>query len=205
MDQDCNKTRTLNDTGFLPNDVKFGPDGSIAVTNEYSYSYGAGNIYFYPPGSIYHNRVATGLFESFMFGAFDKSGNFYNDGIAQSGATGIGVVPSGSSADKPTGISGVIRPAGIDVAADGIINIVDQACPCIRRYRGSSHVGDIKLSGVEDPIAIALNKQNNRIWVTDAKAGKLYEYRYPAGGKPLAAIGGLQDNYGVGVLPAPEP
>ncbi|HET6277139.1 MAG TPA: hypothetical protein VFE16_14515 [Candidatus Cybelea sp.] len=204
LNQDCNKTRTLNDRGFLPNDVKFGPGGTIGVTNEYSASYGAGNIYFYPPGSINHNRVAKGLFEYFMFGAFDKNGNFFNDGITPNGQSEIGVVPNGGSTDESAGISGVTRPAGIAIASDGIINIVDQACPCIRRYNGKSHVGDIKLSGIEDPIAVALNKPNNRVWVTDAKAGRLYQYRYPAGGKPVSSIGGLQGNYGVGVLPAPD-
>jgi hypothetical protein len=205
LDSSCNTMRTLSDSGYYPLDVAIARKGEVAVTNELSTNLGPGNITFYAPGSNQHNRVATGLLTHFYFGAFDADGNFYNDGMTSSGGSAIGVVRPGSSVDISAGISGVVRPGGIAVASNGTVNIVDQSCPCIQIYRGKSHVGEVTLSGAVDPLSLALNQSNDRVWVSDNAAGTVSAYPYPGGGKPVAVLKGFTDAYGVGVLPAPEP
>lgn len=62
----CLETHTpYLDSGYYPNDVGVARSGTIAVANEYSTSYGPGNIKFYPKNA--NPYVAKGLFEFFLF------------------------------------------------------------------------------------------------------------------------------------------
>lgn len=201
----CIVTHTYDDSGYLPNDVAAARGPLIAVTNEYTTQFGEGNITFYNRGVSKPSYVAHGLFAFFQFGAFDAHGNFFNDGIGLSGGAGVGVVPFGSKVDRATGISGVGSPAGIQIARDGTINIVDSSCPCIRIYRGKTHVGNVTLTGAVDPISLALNRKNDRVWVTDNSTGTVDSYLYPCGGKPVTVYNRLATAFGVSILPAPEP
>lgn len=200
----CLETHTpYLDSGYYPNDVGVARSGTIAVANEYSTSYGPGNIKFYPKNA--NPYVAKGLFEFFYFGAFDARGNFFNDGIGLSGGAGVGVVPAGSKVDRPAGISGVTSPEGMQIARNGTLNIIDLSCSCIRIYKGKSHVGNVTLSGATKPISLALNQKNDRVWVTDATTGTVDAYPYPRGGKPVGMLKGFRSAFGVGILPASEP
>jgi hypothetical protein len=114
------------------------------------------------------------------------------------------VVRKGSKVDKPSGISGIHNPGGIEVAQDGTIDIIDQACKCIQMYRNATHVGTVVLSGALDPITFALNEANSRVWVADTKAGTVDAYPYPQGGKPVAGYK-VPSPFGVGLLPPSPP
>jgi hypothetical protein len=197
--------RTLTDAGYRPFDVAVAEDGTVGVTNASSTSSGAGNIVFYDTGAKKPSRVAKGLFVFFAFGAFDENGNFYNDGVAASGGSGIGVVKAGSKVDHAAGITGIRSPEGIQVAANGTINIIDQAGPSIEVYRGTKHVKTVTLSGAVQPVAFTFNAANTRVWLTDASNGTLDEYAYPGGGKALTVIKGFTNVFGVAMLPAPSP
>jgi hypothetical protein len=200
----CNVTKTYPNFGYAGYDVGVASSGMVAVTNEYSTPFsGKGNIRFYPRnGKSYY---ATGLFENFLFGAFDAHGNFYNDGIEPNGGTGIGVVPAGSKVDRSAGISGVTTPEGMQIGHNGDLNVIDLHCKCIRVYRGKSHVLDVTLGDAVKPISLALNQANTLVWVTDTSAGKVEAYRYPKGGRAVTVLTGFSTAFGVGILPASEP
>lgn len=195
---------TLSDSDYYPEDVGVSLDGTVAITNISSTSNGPGNILFYIPGSTKPKKV-TGLMSSYYFGGFDKHGNFYNDGETSSGSVEVGVVAAGSSVDSPTGISGISFPGGIEVARDGTINIDDQKCPCIKIFKGKSHVGTVTLPGTVDPVSFALNEKNTLLWVADAGTGTVDEYRYPQGGRRIGKFRGFKTPIGVGVLPESKP
>jgi DNA-binding beta-propeller fold protein YncE len=204
MDASCTTTETISDQGFYPLDVAFALDGTLAVMNFESTSFGPGNILFYAPKSK-KPRVAKGLLANFYFGGFDSHGNFFNDGVTLSGGPAVGVVAAGSNVDKLAGISGIRSPGGIAVARDGTINIDDQACPCIQIYEGKKHVGTVTLSGAVDPVSFAFNKKNTDVWVADAGTGTVDEYAYPKGGRSIQEFSGFKTPVGVGVLPASQP
>jgi len=202
----CKTVRVLNDSGYFPSDVAVAHDGTVAVTNLCAAPSctGAGNIAFYPPGSSYASRVATGLMTQYYYGDFDKHGNFYNDGLSGS-TVEVGVVPPDSSKDKAAGISGIKFPGGIQVARNGTINIDDQDCACIQIYKGRHHIGTVSLPGVAKPVTFALDKTNKYLWVTDESAKTVDELPYPAGGEILYQYGGFYEPVGVGVIPPDSP
>lgn len=201
----CKTIRVLDDGGYTPSDVAVARDGTVAVTNLCATSScGSGNIAFYAPGSSHVTRVATGLMSEYYYGDFDKHGNFYNDGF--SGTTvEVGVVPSGSTSDRATGISGIQFPGGIQVARNGTINIDDQSCACIQIYKGSRHAGTVELPGVVKPVTFALDKSNKHLWVTDVSSKRVDELPYPKGGTILYQYGGFYEPIGVGVIPPDVP
>lgn len=198
----CTTVTVLGDSGYFPSDVGVAPDGTVAVTNFCSAPScaGAGNISFYALGSTSITRVAKGLMSQYYYGAFDKHGNFYNDGL--SGTTvEVGVVRKNSTKDKATGISGIKSPGGIQIARNGTINILDEACPCIQIYKGSKRVGTVSLNGVTTPVTFAFDKQNKHVWVTDLSSKTVDEFAYPSGGSILDQFGGFYEPVGVGVVP----
>jgi len=136
----------------------------------------------------------------YYYGAFDKHGNFYNDGLSGS-TVEVGVVRKNSKVDKATGISGIASPGGIQIARNGTINILDEACPCIQVYKGSKRVATVNLTGVATPVTFALDKTNKHLWVTDLSSKTVDEFAYPAGGSILAQFGGFYEPVGVGVVP----
>jgi hypothetical protein len=205
----CPVVGTLFGTGGYAGGASVGPEGSVGVTNICSApSCGPGDIAFYAPGAIYPSYFATGLLSRFYFGAFDKAGNFYNDGLTEKGEAAVGVVPVGSTTDMPTGISGISFPGGIRIANDGTINVLDQACPCIQQYKGYKahhHVGTISLLGVTDPVTFSLDEKNHYLWVTDAANGTVDQFRYPAGGSIKRSFSGFVDPIGVALIPPDNP
>jgi hypothetical protein len=205
LDSSCSTILTLEDAREDPLDVDVGPHGMIAVTNTSTASSRPGNIAFYASGAKNPTRVAKGLLVNYNFGAFDKFGNFYNDGFAASGGPAVGVVPAGSKVNRAAGILGIGNPGGIEVAQNGTINIDDQACACIKIFKGKSKVGTVTLVGAVDPVTFAFNKENTRVWVADQSTGTVKAYPYPAGGEPLIRLKGFTSAVGVGVLPAAEP
>jgi hypothetical protein len=202
----CETVSVLDDSGYFPSDVAVARDGTVAVTNLCAAPSctGAGNISFYARGSSHVTRVAKGLMSQYYYGAFDKHGNFYNDGLSGS-TVEVGVVPRGSNSDKATGISGIEFPGGIQVARNGTINIDDQNCPCIQIYKGSDHAGTVSLPGVAKPVTFALDKNNKRLWVTDVTSRTVDEVKYPSGGKILYQFTGFSEPTGVGVMPPSKP
>ena len=202
----CETVSVLDDSGYFPSDVAVARDGTVAVTNLCAAPSctGAGNISFYARGSSHVTRVAKGLMSQYYYGAFDKHGNFYNDGLSGS-TVEVGVVPRGSNSDKATGISGIEFPGGIQVARNGTINIDDQNCPCIQIYKGSDHAGTVSLPGVAKPVTFALDKNNKRLWVTDVTSKTVDEVKYPSGGKILYQFTGFSAPTGVGVMPPSKP
>jgi hypothetical protein len=203
---ECETEEVLDDSGYFPSDVAVARDGTVAVTNRCAAPSctAGGNISFFAPGSTHVTSVATGLISQFYYGAFDKRGNFYNDGFAGT-TVEIGVVRHGSTTDKATGISGIGFPGGIQVAKNGTINVDDQDCPCIQIYKAKKHVGTVSLPGVERPVTFALNKSNTQLWVTDVTSNTVDELPYPAGGKILYQITGFSEPIGVGVAPPSKP
>ena len=186
--------------GFSAEDTAFGPNGEIAWTNNSSTSFGNGNITIVRGAK---RSTVTGLFVNFYFGAFDKGGDFYNDGVTSSGTYPIGVVHAGSTTNEASKISGVISPAGIAVALNGTVNIVDQSCLCIRIYKNTKPVGEVTLTGAAEPVSLALNRENTIVWVTDESTGTVAAYPYPQGGMPVTVFN-VPNAFGVGILPAPN-
>ena len=201
----CTTVRILNDAPYTPVDVAVAADGTVAVTNLCeSTSCGAPNIAFFAPKSTKIARFVKGLMTEFLYGAFDKKGDFYNDGYAGSKVV-VGVVPRGSTTDKSTGISGIGSPGGLEVAKNGTANVIDAACPCIQIYKGSSHVGTVALTGVTAPVTFAFDKKNKHVWVTDAATKTVDELHYPTGGTILYQYEGFYEPTGVGVIPPAAP
>lgn len=199
----CDFEFNLPDGGYMPLDVAVARDGTVAITNEYSTSLGAGNVTFI--SSSGGTRTATGLLSNFYFGAFDKRGNLYTDGFTASGSVAVGVVAPGSAVVKATEISGIGYPGGIQVAKDGTVNVDDQACSCIKMFKNGSNVGTVDLDGTADAISFAFNRMNTKLWVADYTSGTVSEYAYPAGGAALRVLNGLNGPLGVGVDPASKP
>lgn len=198
----CSTVRILNDASYTPLDVAVAGDGTVAVTNMCETSSCSGpNIAFFAPKSSKITRVATGLMSEYLFGAFDKKGDFYNDGYSSGSTVEVGVVPRNGTKDEPTGISGIAKPAGIQIAKNGAIDILDQACPCIRMYEGNTSAGTVTLTGVTTPVTFALDKKNKHLWVTDVTSQTVDELRYPKGGKILYQYTGFSEPIGVGIIP----
>jgi hypothetical protein len=202
----CTTVAVLNDTGYFPSDVAVAHDGTVAVTNVCTAPScaGSGNISFYAPGSSSVTRVAKGLMSQYYYGDFDKRGDFYNDGLSGS-TVEVGVVRHNSKSDKALGISGITSPGGIQIARNGTINILDEACPCVQIYSGSKHVGTVSLTGVTRPVTFALDQKNKHLWVTDVSSKTVDEFAYPSGGSILYQYGGFYEPIGVGVVPPDKP
>ena len=202
----CDTVSVLDDNGYFPSDVAVASDGTVAVTNLCAAPSckGAGNIAFYAPGSTHAVRVATGLMSQYYDGAFDKHGNFYNDGLSGS-TVEVGVVARGSKIDKSTGISGIEFPGGIQIAHDGTINVDDQNCPCVQIYKGSHHVGTVTLPGVVKPVTFALDKKNKHLWLTDVTSQTVERSPLSTGGKIQYQFSGFSEPIGIGVIPPAKP
>jgi DNA-binding beta-propeller fold protein YncE len=211
----CSTVAILNDTvhlsgttvAYYPAGVAVSTDGTVAVTNlcPAPSCSGPGNIAFFAPGSTEITSVVTGLMSEYFFGAFDKHGNFYNDGLTSDGATAVGVVKHGSMTDTPVKITNVGYPGGIAVARNGTINIDDQKCSCIRIYKSSKQIKTVALSGTVDAITFAFTKTNSDIWVADKETAEVYEFPYPAGGSSINALSGFAEPIGVAVSPPSPP
>lgn len=207
LDPGCQSVmRILYDPFEYPVGVAVARNGLIGVTNICSApSCGPGNIVFYAPGSSYVRYAATGLLSRYYYGAFDRRGNFYNDGFTASSTVTVGIVRTGSTIDTAAGISGIQFPGGVEVARNGTVNIDDQYCLCIQIYKNTHNVGTVTLGGTEDPVTFALAKNNKSLWVADADTGTFDEYSYPNGGEPFDVLGGFTEPIGVGVAPASPP
>jgi hypothetical protein len=202
----CTTVRILDDGQYTPIDVAVASDGTVAVTNlcESSYCSGSPNIAFFAPKSTKITRLAKGLMTEYLYGAFDKKGDFYNDGYSGS-TVEVGVVARNSTTDEATGITGIASPGGLEVAKNGTVNILDAACPCIRIYKGSANAGTVKFTGVTTPVTFAFDKKNKRIWLTDAASETVDELRYPGGGKILYRYEGFSEPIGVAIIPPAAP
>jgi hypothetical protein len=211
----CSTVAILNDSvqlsgstvAYYPIGVAVSADGTVAVTNQCPAPScnGPGNIAFFAPGSTEITSVATGVMSNYFFGAFDKHGNFYNDGLTSHGATAVGVVKRGSTTDTPVKITNVGYPGGVQVARNGTINIDDQDCSCIRIYKSSKQIGMVTLSGTVDAITFAFTKTNSDIWVADKDTDEVYEFPYPAGGSSIKVLSGFAEPIGVAVSPPSPP
>jgi hypothetical protein len=211
----CSTVAILNDStqlssgtvAYYPEGVAVASDGTVAVTNlcPAPSCNGPGNIAFFAPGSTEITSVVTGPISNYFFGAFDKHGDFYNDGLTSHGVTAVGVVKRGSKTDSPTKILNVGYPGGIAVARNGTINIDDQDCSCIRIYKSNKQVRTVTLSGTVDAITFAFTKTNSDIWVADKETAAVYEFPYPAGGSSIDVLSGFSEPIGVAVSPPSPP
>jgi DNA-binding beta-propeller fold protein YncE len=101
-------------------------------------------------------------------------------------------VPSGSDTPQDLGISGIEVMHGIAVDLNGNVIVVDQKGRAIYVYPPGSDKPSKKITdGLLQPILIALNKRERRLYVADAGYdgydGGLWAYSYPRG-KLLAQV-----------------
>jgi hypothetical protein len=192
-----NLVRTLRDPNEYPVDVAVANDGTVAVTNNSGDPSHAGNIGFYAPGSISPTSIATGLLTTFLFGGFDKKGDFYNDGYTAGGAVAVGVVKKGTTTDVDTGFgASVSSPGGVEVAKDGSVDVVDRQCPCLKVFTTHSS-GTVPFEGASAPEGFALSAHDEQVWTADAGLAAVEVYAYPQGGAPIATITGFEEPAGV--------
>lgn len=95
-------------------------------------------------------------------------------------------IPNGSETPEDLGISGIDVMHGIAVDRKGNIIIVDQGAKAIYVYPpGSDTPSKTITDGLIQPILIALDKRERRLYVADAGSdgydGGLWLYSYPKG------------------------
>jgi hypothetical protein len=188
---------TFSDPGEYPVDVAVATDGTVAVTNIITTSGGNGDVAFYAPGATSPTSTATGLLSRVYFGGFDSRGDFYVDGAdAKTGAYDVAVVAKGSTTIVNTPITGLGFPGGIQVGdPSDLLNVEDQTCPCIRRYKLPSYrdIGTIGLPTSSDPVTFAFAQGDADIWVGETSS--VAELSYPAGkfvrDLPVSGSGGV--------------
>lgn len=196
----------IADPDQVPSGVAIARDGTVAVTNIASAgSSGPATINFYAAGSFKKKKTIVGSpGQEFFFGGFDKHGNFYNDSLTTSGGVEVGVVDKGSTKNSDTGYGSKIGyPGGIQVAKNGSINILDQACPCLKSFTGAK-LKTVTLQGASDPITLSFNSDDSQVWTADYGLSAVEGYAFPSG-QLLASLGGFAGPEGIAVVTEGSP
>jgi hypothetical protein len=124
--------KVLDDAGYRPSDVAVDTKGNVAVTSVTSNSYGPGSIAFYPKGATEPSKtiVANSKFAGDYFCAFDSAGNLFVDSKSGNGPFALGEVVGGIVGKNVAALTTaniLANPAGLQVASDGRIVVLDQS------------------------------------------------------------------------------
>jgi hypothetical protein len=144
-----------------------------------------GDVVIFKPGSSAGSALPSGLVEA-LFDGYDAKGNLFVDGFSSSGAFQLVELPKGSSTFE--NISGV-SPDG-NVQWDGkylTIGCGGQIC----RYRvvGTKAI----LKGTVAVSCSAYWIARPYVYCADAGNNEGEVFKYPAGGSPIATLGGSFD------------
>jgi hypothetical protein len=187
---------TLGNPELTPSDVAVSRAGYVAVTDLASTT-----IYLFPSGKPQAcATIALRPFNRIYFETFDASGDLYVDGLNSNGSVLIGELPqvncNSTKVDILSTSNTLDFPGAIQVTPNGDIAVDDQEASAIYTYappkNGSlgSPLSTTNLGGAGDPVAFAFSHTADRAWTTDAGLLTVEEYRYPAGGAPIASIKG---------------
>jgi len=176
-------------------------------------------IYFFKHGATSPCNVLKqqpGIPVYYAYGAFDSQGTLFLSAGNDSGETTVASVPGECSATKATNnvFSQPLDPYGIvtiDANNDVVIQDFSVSSWPIYTFRHPiNHVFGAPISTTTlatehgyAPQALAMGNDGHSIW--GAFAGRfagLNAYAYPAGGKPIQRIGGLQYIWSVATYPA---
>lgn len=188
---------TLADPGEYPVGVSYDAgSGIVGVTNIISTAGGAGSVSFYASKATTPCvTVSDPAWDRVYFGAFDAHGDFYIDGMNTAGNTLIGVVKGGCSAahietlstPKPPGF-----PGGVGVTPNGNLAFIDQLAPVVDTYKppaGLKLGPPVAQTALADGgVQLIFPRSGTTLWALSANPSGVFEYAYPAGGRPLVKI-----------------
>lgn len=209
---------SIVDTDRAPAGVAQRDNGAfLGVTNAIGNNCGPGTVTFFRNG-VEVGNVTDANFQALLNGAFDHAGNFYFDGLAETGEPFVAVI-----AHATTGVRTVqylttdnaVYSGGIQVTNVGLIAIGDQVSkpqaiysynPPVNGSLGSP-VYTTPLNNSGDVKNFAFKVHNRNLYTADDINLETDEYAYPAGGNAentITFIGGT-DSLGVAVIPAQIP
>ena len=204
-------SKILKDPNGYPSSVDVALDGTVGITNVCSApSCGQGDVEFYASGSTSPTSKCdvSALIARSYFGGFDKSGNFYADGMTASGSFALVECAAGSSTAARTAFVFASNGFGGGVFChqiEGFINVTDQANAETERMDPST--GKLQkpviYTGLDDPIQPAPDDSNQIINVPNGSqtARVVNVYPYPKGKKVKSQIAGFSQPVGVAVFP----
>jgi hypothetical protein len=198
-----------------PADVDVRDNGAfLGVTNIIGDN--GASVTFYRNGNRVGNVTDPG-FEMVYFGAFDKGGSFYFDGINVSGEVFVAVIAHANTGGRTvqylTTDNTLGFPGGVQVNNDGTISIGNQAGLAIYTYNPPSGgslgapISTTVLGGSVDPVTFAFKIHNRNLYTADVGTLSANEFAYPAGGNPenVITISGAAEPIGVAITPAQMP
>jgi hypothetical protein len=178
----------------------------------------SGSVTFFRNG-VEVGNVTDPNFQQLASGAFDHAGNFYFDGLAETGETFVAVIAHANTGGRTvqyfTSNNTIGFVGGIQVTNAGLIAIGDQVSrpQAIYSYNPpiSGSLGDpvytTPLSSSGDVVRFAFKVHNRNLYTADDINLETDEYAYPAGGSAentITFIGGT-DSLGVAVIPTQIP
>jgi hypothetical protein len=212
-----NPVATWNDTEQYPVDIDVRNNGAFgAATNIFSPTGAPGSVSLFRNGVMTAN-VTDPAFDEVFFGAFDKGGNFYFDGINTSGEVFIAVIPHANlkgpwTVQYLSTDNSLEFPGGVQVDNNGNISVDDQEAFAIYTYAPPSGgslgapISTTSLSGSEDPVTFTFKTHNNNLYTGDI-SNVSNEYKFSAGGSPENSItcSACSELIGTAVTPAQMP
>jgi hypothetical protein len=201
----------LSDPNGYPSSVDVALDGTVGITNVCSApSCGQGDVEFYAAGSTNPTSkcAVAGLLATTAFGGFDKSDDFYADGMTASGQPALVECKAGSSTASRTAF--VFAPNGVGGGVfchqiEGFVNVTDQHNPETARFDPVSGKMQkpVVYSGIDDPVQPGPDDSNQIINVPNGSqtARVVNTYPYPKGKKVKSQITGFTQAVGVAVFP----
>ncbi|HEY3675820.1 MAG TPA: hypothetical protein VGK84_07475 [Candidatus Tumulicola sp.] len=139
-----------------------------------------------------HSTVAYVAFVS-----YDKDGNLYADGRAESNGAFVMNVRSGGHFHPITIKGATINDPGGIVNSNGVLSLGDAQSTVYQLAKNGTVTGTTTLTGASqcEQFAIQGNAKAQVLTCPNLSGASVTKYKYPAGGKPTKTITGLSEPY----------
>jgi DNA-binding beta-propeller fold protein YncE len=174
--------RTLNDPQEFPLDVAVDTDGTVYASNVFDTFGRPGSVTVWAPGATNPTRTLVVPNNSrVLFCALSSSHNLFVNYIDKATSSGAMVrYKHGSGGALPTAIVSPF-PGGIEFDQFGHLAALDQDHVNLTGYQVPNGPLIFTFPTMGDPLAIALTKTREFVYVSDASNGAVYQYVYPTG------------------------
>ena len=202
--------RTLADDHGDPVSCAVDPkSGDLAISNAVGPSSTLGSVIVYHGAKGSPAKYTASGFQRYLFIGYDDTGNLFLDGLGSGSEVQLAELRKGKSTFKSIAMNQAILSPGAVVWDGAFLAVGDTLANTIYQFKvaGSKATvhGSTTLGGAAEVFQFWLtggtskHPQATGVLGADFAAGAVYKWPYPAGGKPLKSITGLEGPEGVAI------